>query len=68
MDISVIRKIGKHSKKLKAINYLGGKCSECNESYIFKLDFHHIDPNTKEFNISNMNKLRRNFRDTSFSK
>jgi hypothetical protein len=28
------------------------KCSKCNENRHWVLDFHHIDPNTKNFNIS----------------
>lgn len=39
--------------KLKAIEYLGGQCTDCKgkfESYIY--DFHHIDPNVKESTIA----------------
>ena len=28
-------------------------CSKCNESKYYIIDFHHVDPNRKEFNISN---------------
>ena len=39
--------------KLKAILYKGGKCERCNYSKCYDaLDFHHLDPNTKEFGIS----------------
>lgn len=47
-----ISKILKNAKKLKAINFLGGKCKYCGEDDFFKLVFHHIDPNQKEFEIS----------------
>lgn len=37
-------------KKIKAVVYKGGKCFYCNyDECIFALEFHHIDPNTKEF-------------------
>lgn len=42
-------------QKLKqdSINYKGGKCLSCNyNSYQGALEFHHLDPNEKEFNIS----------------
>ena len=35
------------------VNYKGGKCCVCGyDKYIGALDFHHINPNTKDFNIS----------------
>ena len=39
--------------KIKAIEYKGGCCSMCgyNKS-VLSLSFHHIDPNTKDFQIS----------------
>jgi len=38
--------------KQEAVNYLGGKCQVCNyDKYVGALEFHHIDPNTKEFSI-----------------
>ena len=36
-------------KKVKAIDYLGGKCIKCGEDDIFKLCFHHTDPRKKEY-------------------
>lgn len=40
-------------KKLKCIEYLGGKCSKCEYSKCPEaLDFHHRDPSTKKFTIS----------------
>lgn len=46
------RNICKLAKKLKSINYLGGKCKECGETNIFKMSFHHIDPLKKEINFN----------------
>ena len=34
------------SKKIKAINLLGGKCSKCGNDNIFVLSFHHFDSKT----------------------
>lgn len=45
-------KIVKLVKKIKAINYLGAKCSCCGENNFFKLAFHHIYQNQKEENVS----------------
>ena len=45
----------KRLRKVKAIEYLGGKCNTCNNSYhpaIF--EFHHLDPSTKEKDPSKM--------------
>ena len=40
-------------KKLKAIEYKGGKCVVCGYNrYFGSLTFHHIDPSTKSYNIS----------------
>lgn len=42
-------------KKIKAVDYKGGKCQECGYSKcIGALEFHHIDPSIKESNISRM--------------
>ena len=39
--------------KKRAVEALGGKCIMCGyEKSIYALDFHHIDPSTKSFNIS----------------
>jgi len=39
--------------RVKIIDYLGGKCSICGYKNCYgALDAHHIDPSTKEFNIS----------------
>lgn len=40
-------------KTKKLIEYLGGKCSRCGyNKCIAALDFHHINPETKSFNIA----------------
>lgn len=51
-------KIDRYSKKLKAIEFLGGKCEMCGETNLFKLSFHHIDPNEKEFNLQELRSRR----------
>lgn len=39
--------------KLKAIEYLGGQCTDCKTSYPqYVYDFHHIDPTIKDFGIA----------------
>ncbi len=40
--------------RLAAIQFLGSKCSQCgyNTHIDLTLEFHHIDPSKKEFNIS----------------
>ena len=45
------------SKKIRAINHLGGKCKKCGNDNIFHLCFHHTNSNNKEFVI---NKIRYN--------
>lgn len=37
--------------KLKAVEYLGGKC-KCGEDHPAALQFHHKDPTTKSFSVS----------------
>lgn len=39
------------SKKIKAINLLGGKCQNCNEDRPWLLSFHHKESNEKNFSI-----------------
>jgi len=42
-------------KRLKAVNHLGGKCSECGyNKYTCGLDIHHIDPSIKDSQFNNM--------------
>ncbi len=58
MDKNIWTKIYKFSKKLKAINYLDGKCEMCGEDNFFKLCFHHIDDKEKENNLNKMKQSR----------
>jgi len=45
-------------KKVWAIQYKGGKCQKCGYSKcIGALDFHHIDPSTKEAGWEQMRKM-----------
>ena len=46
------------AKKLKAVQYLGGKCISCGEENIFKLCFHHIDMSSKDYTISSVKSCR----------
>lgn len=51
-------KVGESYRQLKvrAVQYKGGKCEVCGYAkYIGALDFHHRDPNTKDFAISSKN-------------
>ena len=42
--------------KQKSVEYLGGKCNRCDWSgHISGFDFHHLDPNEKDFNPSGLN-------------
>ena len=42
-------------KKKRAVEYLGGRCIRCgyNECF-YALEFDHVDPSTKEYEMSNM--------------
>lgn len=43
----------RYTVKIKAIEYLGGKCNRCGYNKCpGALDFHHKDPNKKNFSIS----------------
>jgi len=43
----------RHGLKNKCISFLGGKCENCGyNSCKEALDFHHLDPSEKDFNIS----------------
>lgn len=45
--------------KLKAVEYKGGKCQHCGYSKsVSALEFHHIDPNEKDFGISTKGSTR----------
>lgn len=48
-------KIRRTRTKIAAINYLGGKCIRCGwNEHISGFQFHHRDPNLKEFEIGDM--------------
>jgi len=51
-------KILNYAKKIKSIDYLGGKCEICKESNILKLTFHHKNTNEKEFKIADYKSKR----------
>lgn len=43
--------------KLRAVDLLGGQCVECGfDEHVSALDFHHIDPTTKDFGIAGSRK------------
>lgn len=42
------------AKKVRAINYKGGRCSRCGDSRVWVLVFHHRDPSAKENAITDM--------------
>lgn len=46
------------SKKIRAINILGGKCIKCNDENIFHLCFHHREKEEKEEKIQKMKTIR----------
>lgn len=46
------------AKKIKSVNLLGGKCEKCGCTDVRILEFHHIDPNKKEFTICDIRNLR----------
>ena len=42
-------------RKIECVNYKGGKCIVCGYNrYIGSLDFHHLNPEEKEFNIAQL--------------
>lgn len=51
-------KILRYAKKLKSINYLGGCCKICKEGNLFKLTFHHINTDDKEFGYNKFSSYR----------
>ncbi|PIZ48257.1 hypothetical protein CO180_03375 [candidate division WWE3 bacterium CG_4_9_14_3_um_filter_41_6] len=51
----IARKVSERRKLLRkeAVYFLGGSCCICGyDKYIGALEFHHIDPNEKEFGLS----------------
>lgn len=51
-DNQIRQKKRRIANKIWAINKKGGKCIKCGEDNIWKLVFHHIDTNEKDFSIS----------------
>lgn len=54
MDKNTWVKIDYWAKKLKALEFLGKKCSDCGETNIFKLAFHHTNPMIKDAKINDL--------------
>ncbi len=49
----------RRNTKIKAIEYMGGKCKLCGYNrYVGALEFHHLDPNKKDFSISSSGDCR----------
>lgn len=50
--------IKRKNRKIEAVNYLGGMCKDCGlqDECVDIYDFHHIDPNKKDFQIGNNNR------------
>lgn len=47
----------RRQNKIKLVEYMGGKCKICGyNNSVFALEFHHINPNEKEFNLTYSNK------------
>lgn len=47
----------RHRRKQDAVNYLGGKCSVCGyNKCLGALDFHHVNPDEKDFALSGKTK------------
>lgn len=57
MDRKKDKFILRWAKRYRAVQEMGGKCNYCEESNIFLLDFHHLDPSKKEFGISQASSL-----------
>ena len=50
-----VSKLRTQKNKEKAVSLLGGKCSKCNyDKCVAALDFHHIDPTTKDDSLKNL--------------
>ena len=47
-----VSKYRRYVNRLKCINLLSGKCSKCGYDDVSGLDFHHIDPKTKDWGVS----------------
>lgn len=54
-SVLLAQKLKKRQRKLEAIEYLGGACSECLQSFPAAVyEFHHLDPLTKDRDPSKM--------------
>jgi len=70
-NCSPVKKIVNHSKEVRAerrrrkkalVKMLGGKCAQCGYNKSIKaLSFHHKDPSTKCFDISNNGNMMHNW-------
>ena len=57
-DPAYIEASERHRRKAILVKMLGGKCSKCGyKNSIRALSFHHTDPSTKSFDISNNGNL-----------
>lgn len=55
LEINKKSKIRRDARKLRAIQYLGGKCNHCQQVvHPAAFDFHHVDPTTKDIEIGNL--------------
>lgn len=46
-------RVFRHKQRQRALEYKGGKCQCCGyDSYVGALDYHHVDPSQKAFEIS----------------
>lgn len=52
MDRKKDKFILRWAKRYRAVQEMGGKCNFCEESDMFLLEFHHLDPSKKEYGIS----------------
>ena len=54
----------RNSLKIQCVEYKGGKCSKCNyDKCLSALEFHHRDPEQKDFSISELSKSKNEFND-----
>ncbi len=57
--VEAVQRFRDNAKK-KAVEYKGGKCSICGyNKYVGALEFHHLDPEKKDFAISGSGKIRK---------
>lgn len=54
-----IKKKQRYDFKKECVDYMGGKCSNCGyDKTLAALEFHHIDPDEKDFSISSSKSLK----------